>query len=105
MAGGANLINLFDLRPGRAIKVAVASGTLIGAGGSRNGGGARVAAPLAAALALLPEDLDERALLGDCGANALGAPPPPPPPPPARGDPGESSPQGQHSSVPLNIPI
>jgi len=65
VAGGANLLNLFDLRPGRAIKVALASGTLIAASGPLP--------PLAAALALLPEDLGERAMLGDCGANALGA--------------------------------
>ena len=73
VAGGANLLNLFDLRPGRAIKVAVASGALIAAGGSLSGRRAGVAAPLAAALTLLPEDLGERAMLGDCGANALGA--------------------------------
>jgi UDP-GlcNAc:undecaprenyl-phosphate/decaprenyl-phosphate GlcNAc-1-phosphate transferase len=77
VAAGANLLNLFDLRPGRAIKVAVASGALIAAGGSLGGslggGSAATAAPAGAALALLPEDLGERAMLGDCGANALGA--------------------------------
>jgi hypothetical protein len=93
VAGGANLLNLFDLRPGRAIKVAVASGALIAAGGMFGRGGANTAEPsratsapwsageaalavlppLAAALALLPEDLGERAMLGDAGANALGA--------------------------------
>ena len=73
VAGGANLLNLFDLRPGRAIKVAIASGALVSAGGPRGGRGADVVAPLAAGLALLPDDLAERAMLGDCGANALGA--------------------------------
>jgi len=68
VAGSANLLNLFDLRPGRAIKVAAASGVLLGAAGRDS-----VAAPLAAGLALLPEDLGERAMLGDAGANALGA--------------------------------
>jgi UDP-N-acetylmuramyl pentapeptide phosphotransferase/UDP-N-acetylglucosamine-1-phosphate transferase len=76
IAGAANLLNLFDLRPGRAIKVTAASAALIAAGSAVSGSGdgcAAVAAPLGAALALLPEDLGERAMLGDAGANALGA--------------------------------
>jgi UDP-GlcNAc:undecaprenyl-phosphate GlcNAc-1-phosphate transferase len=77
IAGGANLLNLFDLRPGRAIKVATLSAGLIAAGGALTGepaaGLSAVAAPAGAALALLPEDLGERAMLGDAGANALGA--------------------------------
>ncbi|HEY3881929.1 MAG TPA: hypothetical protein VGM12_25345 [Trebonia sp.] len=79
IAGGANLLNLFDLRPGRAVKVAVLIAGLIAAGGALRRGPARldglaaVAAPAGAALALLPEDLSERAMLGDAGANALGA--------------------------------
>ncbi len=66
IAGAANLINLFDLRPGRAIKAALAAGLMLSAPPG-------CAAPLAAAAALLPEDLGERAMLGDAGANAVGA--------------------------------
>ncbi|RAY13866.1 hypothetical protein DPM19_16285 [Actinomadura craniellae] len=69
VASAANLMNLFDLRPGRAIKVGVITGVPLAATSSA----AVVAAPLGAALALLPEDLGERAMLGDAGANALGA--------------------------------
>ena len=71
IAGGANLLNLFDLRPGRAIKVATASAVMIAASGRK--GRQAVAAPLGAGLALLPDDLGEHAMLGDGGANALGA--------------------------------
>jgi hypothetical protein len=70
-AGGANLLNLFDLRPGRAIKVTLATGALLGA--ASPAGRLAAAAPVAAALSVLPEDLGERAMLGDSGANALGA--------------------------------
>lgn len=77
IAGGANLLNLFDLRPGRAIKIAALAGGLIAATGRPGGGavpGATLASiPLGAGLALAGEDLGERAMLGDAGANALGA--------------------------------
>jgi UDP-GlcNAc:undecaprenyl-phosphate GlcNAc-1-phosphate transferase len=74
-AGAANLLNLFDLRPGRAIKVALLGGTLLTAGApgrSRRSVTRALAAPVGAALSMLPEDLGERAMLGDAGANALG---------------------------------
>ena len=93
VAGGANCSTLFDLRPGRAIKVAALSACLTrrwhrqqqwrGQGSSSGGtdgstgrtAGLAAVAPLSlgAALALLPADLAEQAMLGDAGANALGA--------------------------------
>lgn len=68
VAGTANLLNLFDLRPGRALKVAIA---LAGTGAAL--GSARSAGALGVALAALGDDLGERTMLGDTGANALGA--------------------------------
>jgi UDP-GlcNAc:undecaprenyl-phosphate/decaprenyl-phosphate GlcNAc-1-phosphate transferase len=72
VAGTANLVNLFDLRPGRAAKVtAIAAAAM---SGSRTGETRAVAAVAAgAALAAMPSDLGERAMLGDCGASTLGA--------------------------------
>lgn len=72
VAGGANLVNLFDLRPGRAAKVtAVAAAALSRSGSPESRAVAAVAA--GAALAALPPDLGERSMLGDCGAGTLGA--------------------------------
>jgi UDP-N-acetylmuramyl pentapeptide phosphotransferase/UDP-N-acetylglucosamine-1-phosphate transferase len=69
VAGTANLVNLLDLRPGRAAKAAA----LAAAAGLPGPAGGLAAGPLGAALAVLPDDLGERVMLGDAGANALGA--------------------------------
>lgn len=71
IALSANLFNLLDLRPGRASKVGlIAAVALIAATGPLS---AHLAAATGAIAAFLPLDLRERAMLGDTGANAIGA--------------------------------
>lgn len=71
VAGSANLVNLLDLRAGRALKVV---GLAAAKGQLAPGESGFVLAPvLGAVAAVAPEDLAARSMLGDCGANALGA--------------------------------
>jgi UDP-N-acetylmuramyl pentapeptide phosphotransferase/UDP-N-acetylglucosamine-1-phosphate transferase len=71
VASAANMANLLDLRPGRCAKVFL---PLWGAGCLLDPPGGAWSAGLAgAALAGLPFDLREKGMLGDAGANALGA--------------------------------
>jgi UDP-N-acetylmuramyl pentapeptide phosphotransferase/UDP-N-acetylglucosamine-1-phosphate transferase len=71
IASAANVANLFDLRPGRAAKLFLplwVVGCLLDPTA-----GAWSAGLAGTALATLPLDLREEGMLGDCGANALGA--------------------------------
>ncbi len=68
VAGTAHLVNLLDVRPGRAVFAVLAAGA---PGVLR--GAPLAAAPMGAAAAVLADDVAERAMLGDMGAHALGA--------------------------------
>jgi UDP-N-acetylmuramyl pentapeptide phosphotransferase/UDP-N-acetylglucosamine-1-phosphate transferase len=70
VAGSANLLNLLDLRPGRALKATILLGGLA-ATSSRSAPAAGAAA--GAAVGLLGPDLAGEAMLGDTGANSAGA--------------------------------
>jgi len=73
IALSANAANLFDRAPGRVIKVGVvAFAVLVAVAGERARLGP-VAVVMGAALGLLVDDLREHLMVGDAGANALGA--------------------------------
>ena len=75
IASWANTHNLLDLRPGRALKAAALLSAPLAAAGGRRAGDSRALAAgvLGTVAAALPEDLAETTMLGDTGANALGA--------------------------------
>jgi UDP-N-acetylmuramyl pentapeptide phosphotransferase/UDP-N-acetylglucosamine-1-phosphate transferase len=73
VALAANLANLLDRAPGRTTKVALVAFVVLGFG---TGAWTLLAGPallLGAVLALLIPELAERGMVGDTGANALGA--------------------------------
>ncbi|MGL4743204.1 MAG: hypothetical protein ACRCXL_02270 [Dermatophilaceae bacterium] len=71
VAGAANLINLLDLRPGRALKSTILLAVPLVMTCSR--GSAASAAAAGAALGVIQPDLAGESMLGDTGANAAGA--------------------------------
>ena len=73
VALAANLGNLFDRRPGRCIKVGAIGFVLVVIAGAVSAVLAATAVVVGAALALVLDDLHERLMLGDAGANTLGA--------------------------------
>lgn len=69
----ANGINLFDRRPGRALKIFFSGAVLIIFLARTPASAAQLLLPLmAGALAIAPLDLDASGMIGDCGANLLG---------------------------------
>jgi hypothetical protein len=78
IAGAANIANLLDLRPGRALKVVLLLAAPLVAGGCRTHpfsptAGATAGAAAGAAIGALPADLAGTSMLGDTGSNSAGA--------------------------------
>lgn len=73
VALAANLGNLFDRAPGRATKVALFAGVVLVLGVGLEPALGGVALALGAAAGLVLPDLRERLMLGDAGANVVGA--------------------------------
>jgi UDP-N-acetylmuramyl pentapeptide phosphotransferase/UDP-N-acetylglucosamine-1-phosphate transferase len=73
IALAANLGNLFDRAPGRVTKVALLAGVVLGAATLLDERLLGPAVVLGAAAGLLWPDLREQLMLGDAGANAIGA--------------------------------
>jgi len=73
IALAANLGNLFDRAPGRVTKVALVAGVVLAAATLLDERLLGSAVVLGAAVGLLWPDLREQLMLGDAGANAIGA--------------------------------
>jgi hypothetical protein len=73
VALAANLGNAFDRAPGRTIKVSLVAWLPLAVAARGDAAGVALGPVMGAALGLLPDDLAERLMLGDAGANALGA--------------------------------
>lgn len=72
VALAANLANLLDRRPGRATKAGLGAFAALALATAGASGLAGVAVVAGAAAALVLDDLRERLMLGDTGANAVG---------------------------------
>jgi UDP-N-acetylmuramyl pentapeptide phosphotransferase/UDP-N-acetylglucosamine-1-phosphate transferase len=73
IALAANLANLFDRAPGRVIKVAIVAYVPLAIALGPSDIGVAIALVMGAAFGLLGDDLYERLMLGDTGANVIGA--------------------------------
>lgn len=73
IALAANLANLLDRAPGRAGKFALVAYVPLAICAGAGAAGSALAPVIGATIGLLVDDLRERLMLGDAGANALGA--------------------------------